>query len=242
MTDTTKIEQTNVRPKIVILTGAGISKESGVDTFRDAEGLWEGHNVEEIATPSGFQKNPQMVLDFYNKMRSQLKTVEPNDAHIALKKLESKYNVTIITQNVDDLHERAKSTSVIHLHGQLNKMRSSVNESIIFDYSEDIKVGDLADDGGQLRPHVVWFGEGVPKMSEAINKVQEADKVIIIGTSMQVYPAASLVGYAKHNTPIYYVDPNPTMSYELKQNKKLTIIEEVATKGVTELVDNLLKD
>jgi NAD-dependent deacetylase len=226
--------------KVVVLTGAGISAESGIKTFRDSDGLWEGHDVMEVASPEGFAKNPQLVLDFYNQRRKQLLSVQPNSAHKDLAKLENDFDVTIITQNVDDLHERAGSTKVIHLHGELLKSRNVVNSNKIYNCTKDIKLGDKDDQGFQLRPHIVWFGEAVPMLSNAIEIVAKCDVLIIIGTSMQVYPAASLADYVMHNIPIYFIDPKPAVS-ESKYNN-LTIIEATATKGMQILVDKYLKN
>ncbi|WP_459209878.1 SIR2 family NAD-dependent protein deacylase [Aquimarina rhabdastrellae] len=223
--------------RIVVLTGAGISAESGINTFRDADGLWEGHDIMEVASPVGWHKNPELVLDFYNQRRRQLHTVLPNKAHKALVELESQYNVTIITQNVDDLHERAGSNHVVHLHGELLKVRSQRNPDAILNWKNDLVLGDLCDAKEQLRPHIVWFGEEVPMLDKAIAITQEADILIIIGTSMQVYPAASLKEYAPAHTPIYFIDPKPA----LNSNDKLTVIAEKATIGVSQLVDQLLK-
>ncbi len=227
--------------KIVVLSGAGMSAESGIQTFRDADGLWEGHDVIEVATPEGFRKDPALVLEFYNQRRKQLKTVRANNGHLALVDLEKKFEVTVITQNVDDLHERAGSTKVIHLHGELRKVRSTKNPSSIKYWEEDCNVGDLCENGHQLRPHIVWFGEAVPKMEEATYYTAEADIIIIIGTSMQVYPAAGLVGLAKNNVPIYYIDPNPKTNYELEQAGNLTVIPQKAGIGVRELVNELMQ-
>ncbi|WP_417354251.1 SIR2 family NAD-dependent protein deacylase [Flavobacterium sp.] len=198
-----------MKKKLVVLSGAGVSAESGIKTFRDAGGLWEGHNVMEVASPEGWRKNPALVLDFYNKRRQQLFEVVPNKAHTIIAELENHFDVTVITQNVDDLHERAGSTNVLHLHGELLKARSVNNEFDIVECTGDINEGDLHTDGHQLRPHIVWFGEAVPAIPEAINIVEKADYLIIIGTSLQVYPAAGLIDYAKQTTPIYYIDPNP---------------------------------
>ncbi len=227
--------------KIVVLTGAGISAESGIKTFRDADGLWENHDIQEVATPEGFHKNPALVLKFYNDRRRQLFDVEPNAGHSALVELEKQYAVTIITQNVDDLHERAGSSHVMHLHGELRKSRSSTNSSLIYDCQEDINIGDKAGDGSQLRPHIVWFGEDVPMIQYAAEAVSEAQIVIVVGSSMQVYPAAGLVSFAYGKADIYYVDPQPALNYELKQRKNLTVIAEPATTGVRKVVDKLLK-
>lgn len=229
-----------MKKHIVVLTGAGVSQESGIKTFRDSDGLWEGHDVQEVATPQGFAKNPELVQEFYNQRRAQLKEVKPNDAHFALVSLEEKYNVSIITQNVDNLHERAGSKEVIHLHGQLNKVRSTQYEDLVYDWNKDLKMGDICAKGYQLRPHIVWFGEAVPMLDTAVDIITQADIVIIIGTSMQVYPAASLVGFAPAGNPIYYVDPNPTLNHELKIASNVNVIKEKAGKGVADLVNKLL--
>ena len=221
--------------KIAVLTGAGMSAESGLKTFRDSNGLWEGHNVLDVASPEGFERNPKLVLDFYNARRKQLLEVSPNSAHLALAKLEIDHDVVIITQNVDDLHERAGSSQVIHLHGELLKVRSTYNEDIIMDWREDLNVGDLCENEHQLRPHIVWFGEAVPMMEIAIQNVQKADAIIIVGTSMQVYPAAGLVEYAPYSASIYFVDPNPS----LNSTDRLTVIAEKATTGVPKAIASL---
>ncbi len=188
--------------KIVVLTGAGISAESGIPTFRDAGGLWEGHKVEEVATPEAWVRNPQLVLDFYNERRRKLLEVRPNDGHLALVDLEFLYDVTIITQNVDDLHERAGSRNVVHLHGELLKARSNDYPSLVYPWTKDILFGDRCERGAQLRPHIVWFGEMVPMIEVAADATSEADILLIVGTSMQVYPAAGLAGYAPFHAPI----------------------------------------
>lgn len=224
--------------KIVVLTGAGVSAESGINTFRDADGLWEGHDVMEVATPQGFAKNPKLVLDFYNQRRRQLLNVSPNGAHEALADLEKHFNVHIITQNVDDLHERAGSTQVIHLHGELLKARSTGDPNRIIDWNTDPELGDLCSKGKQLRPHIVWFGEDVPLLEKAANITAKAELLIIIGTSMQVYPAASLVHYVPDNTPIYFIDPRPNIKESDFSN--LTIIAKGATEGVAMLVRKLI--
>ncbi len=224
--------------KLVVLTGAGISAESGINTFRDVNGLWEGHDIMQVASPQGFAKNPNLVLDFYNKRRSQLFDVLPNKAHHNLKKLETYFDVHIITQNVDNLHERAKSLNVLHLHGELLKARSSNDEHLICDWSKDIFLGDLAEDGSQLRPHIVWFGEDVPMLEKAIQITEKADILVIIGTSMQVYPAASLVNFVSKNTPIYFIDPKPVVEKNALNN--LTIIKDVASLGTDKLLNILL--
>tara|TARA_R110000765_G_scaffold19589_3_gene51315 strand:+ start:2158 stop:2844 length:687 start_codon:yes stop_codon:yes gene_type:complete len=223
---------------IVVLTGAGISSESGLKTFRDANGLWEGHDVMEVASPQGFYNNPQLVLEFYNQRRRQLLSVYPNKAHLTLVELEKHYNVHIITQNVDDLHERAGSSQVLHLHGELLKARSMASTDDVFDCKNDIRLGDKCKNGYQIRPHIVWFGEAVPLLEEAINITEKADYLIIIGTSMQVYPAASLIDYAKANTPIFFIDPKPKIKGVVNGN--LTVISENAVKGVPTLVASLI--
>ncbi|WP_047547547.1 SIR2 family NAD-dependent protein deacylase [Psychroserpens sp. Hel_I_66] len=218
---------------LVVLTGAGISAESGIKTFRDDDGLWEGHDVMEVATPQGFAKNPSLVLDFYNQRRRQLLETKPNSAHVDLATLEKTYNVSIITQNVDDLHERAGSSNVIHLHGELLKMRSSKNLSDVTNCRTDINLGDLCNEGHQLRPHIVWFGEDVPMIETAMEICQTADILLIVGTSMQVYPAAGLINFAPKKTPIYFIDPNPAIS----SADNITVITETATKGLKRFMD-----
>jgi len=228
------------RKKIAVLSGAGISAESGINTFRDAGGLWEGHDVMEVASPEGWMKNKSLVLDFYNQRRKQLKQVKPNLAHFEIQRLEQKYDVVVITQNVDDLHERAGSTRVIHLHGELRKVRSEMNETLISYTEDDITIGDLATDGQQLRPHIVWFGEMVPMLEQAAAAVADSDIVIIVGTSMQVYPAAGLISFASHNSELYYIDPKPNISHELKLSSNLRILESKATHGIPSIVNSLL--
>lgn len=227
------------RKKIVVLTGAGMSAESGLKTFRDANGLWEGHDVMQVASPEGFAANPELVLEFYNQRRRQLKEVEPNEGHRSLVKLEEYFEVDIITQNVDDLHERAGSSKILHLHGELTKVRSTSNPKKIFHWTEDLILGNVDDYGHQLRPHIVWFGEMVPMLEPAITITSKADILIIIGTSMQVYPAASLVNYVSKNTPIFFIDPKPNISKS--QFINLTIFEEKASVGVSKLVEELIK-
>ncbi len=221
--------------KIAVLTGAGISQESGINTFRDSDGLWEGHDVMEVASPQGYKRNPELVLDFYNQRRRQLLEVEPNLAHKALAQLEKDHEVVIITQNVDDLHERAGSTRVVHLHGELLKARSSFDEDLIMDWRKDLLVGDFCKHNSQLRPHIVWFGEAVPMMDVAINLVQVADVIIIVGTSMQVYPAASLIQYASEDAKAYFVDPKPSMN----SSNRITVFSEKATVGVPMVIEEL---
>lgn len=224
--------------RIVVLTGAGISAESGIKTFRDADGLWEGHDVMEVASPQGWQNNMELVLDFYNQRRKQLLSVEPNPAHYALADLEKEFDVQIITQNIDDLHERAGSSNVTHLHGELLKARSTFDEDLVMDWKNDIQLGDFCEYNHQLRPHVVWFGEAVPMFQVAAQITEKADILIIIGTSMQVYPAASLVDFAPRNIPVYFVDPKPNIS----ENGRLEIISKKAVEGVPELVNRLLNE
>ena len=223
--------------KLVILTGAGISAESGIKTFRDADGLWEGHDVMEVASPQGFSANPELVFDFYNQRRKQLLEVSPNKAHYNLVELEKYFDVEIITQNVDDLHERAASTNVTHLHGELLKVRSTFDENLVLDWKKDLNLGDLCSKGNQLRPHIVWFGEMVPMLDKAIEITAKADVLVIIGTSMQVYPAASLVNFIKPKTPIYFIDPKPSVSKNDFNN--LTIINDVASSGTNTLLELL---
>jgi NAD-dependent deacetylase len=234
-----------MKKKLVVLTGAGVSAESGISTFRTNNGLWENHKVEDVASIEGWYRNPQLVLDFYNERRLQLGTVKPNAAHYALAELEKEWDVTVITQNVDNLHERAGSTRVIHLHGELTKVRpencyndiDNYSEESVFDIGYDvINLGDLAPNGAQLRPHIVWFGEAVPYINAAINHVMDADVLLIVGTSLQVYPAAGLYAYAKADTPIYIIDPADVSV----RDGRLTHIKEVATSGM-ETFKNILK-
>ena len=226
--------------KIVVLTGAGISAESGISTFRDSNGLWENHRVEDVASPSGWHRNKTLVLKFYNDRRRQLFEVEPNGGHHALVKLEEKYEVFIVTQNVDDLHERAGSKNVLHLHGELRKVRSTRNEKLVYDWEADLNLGDRAEDGAQLRPHIVWFGEMVPMLEPAAQLAEEADIFIVIGTSLQVYPAASLMRFAPSNVPVYYIDPNPQVNYELSRMPNLTVIAEGGSEGMQKVLAELM--
>ena len=206
-----------MKKKLVVLTGAGISAESGIKTFRDADGLWEGHDIMEVASPIGWNKNPELVLDFYNKRRKQLHEVKPNLAHTILAELEQDFDVQIITQNVDNLHEQAGSSNVLHLHGELFKVRSTKNENYILDWKTDLILGDCDDSGYQLRPHIVWFGEAVPMLEQAVKITKTADIFAVIGTSMQVYPAASLIDYTPYAIPLYYIDKNPAaLSFKRK--------------------------
>jgi len=221
-----------MKKHIVVLSGAGISAESGIKTFRDANGLWEGHDVMEVASPEGFAKNPELVLDFYNQRRKQLLEVEPNQAHIDLALLEKTYNVSIITQNVDDLHERAGSSNVIHLHGELLKSRSVVSDLEIYDCKTDIILGDKNEKGEQLRPHIVWFGENVPLIDKAVAICETADILIIVGTSLQVYPAASLLQFTPNYIPKFYIDASPAPT----NNPAIQVIAKKATVGVKEVI------
>lgn len=214
--------------KIVVLTGAGISAESGIKTFRDSGGLWEGHDVMEVASPQGWATNRELVSEFYNLRRAQLLEVEPNAAHKAFAELEKDFRVRIVTQNVDDLHERAGSTSVVHLHGELLKVRSSVDEDYILDWKKDLNADDVCPKGSPLRPHIVWFGEQVPMLETAANLVARADVLFIVGTSMQVYPAAGLVHYAGSQVPIYFIDPKPNID----PNPQIKVYAHTATEGV----------
>lgn len=229
-----------MKKKLVVLTGAGISAESGIKTFRDADGLWEGHDVMEVASPEGWYKNKELVLDFYNQRRRQLHQVKPNLGHFTLAELEADFDVHIITQNVDNLHEQAGSSNVLHLHGELFKVRSIKNENYILDWKTDLNLGDVDTNGNQLRPHIVWFGEAVPALDEAIEITQTADFLAVIGTSLQVYPAAGLLHYAKSNVPVFYIDPKPATIYDLQN--PLEIIPMNATDGVPFLRQKLLNE
>lgn len=227
-----------MKKKIVVLTGAGISAESGISTFRDSDGLWEHYRVEDVATHEAYERDPELVLNFYNERRRQLFLAQPNEAHRQLVRLEEKYDVRIITQNIDDLHERAGSTHVLHLHGELTKGRSDRNPDLIVEVGDkDIRLGDKAPDGTQLRPHIVWFGEAVPNIEPAAALCEGADIFIVVGTSMAVYPAAGLIHYVQHGVPCYVVDPK-----EVPVSHPVTFIKEVATKGVTRLVNQLMED
>lgn len=222
---------------LVVLTGAGISAESGIRTFRDMGGLWEEYDVMEVASPEGWFKNPELVTRFYNERRMQLADVSPNYGHIGLFELEKKFNVHIITQNVDDLHERAGSSKILHLHGELTKVRSTKNSQLIKDIGySTIKIGDLAEDGAQLRPHIVWFGEAVPAIEKAAEITSKADIFVIIGTSLNVYPAAGLINYTKSITPVYIIDPNDTNI----NSSRVTHIKKPASIGVKELMTILI--
>ena len=224
------------KKKLVVLSGAGISAESGIKTFRDSDGLWENHRVEDVASPEGFNRNPDLVFEFYNLRRQQLKTVKPNEAHYILAELEKFYDVNIITQNVDDLHERAGSTKIIHLHGELLKARPINSESEIIEWKEDLKAGNLDENGVQLRPHIVWFGEMVPEMDNAEKIASKADILLIIGTSMQVYPAAGLIDYVPKHCEVFVIDPNLESKFTNEENFYKT----TATAGMKKLLEVLL--
>ena len=221
---------------LVVLTGAGISQESGIKTFRDADGLWNNYRIEEVASPEAWDRDPQLVLDFYNLRRKQLYEVEPNSAHFALAELEARCKVQIITQNVDDLHERAGSTNVLHLHGELKKVRSTVDPDLIYNLDGwELKLGDLCEKGSQLRPHIVWFGESVPNIMMATSIVRHADIFLVIGTSLKVYPAAGLMQYVPSRVPKYLIDPEAEPQYYIHN---LTIIKEKATTGVRSFISS----
>ena len=224
------------KKSIVFLTGAGMSAESGISTFRDSNGLWENHAIEDVATYEAFERNIELVLEFYNPRRKQFFEVEPNEGHNLIAGLEDDYKVSIITQNVDDLHERAGSKSILHLHGELRKVRSTADERLIYYWDKDVIVGDKCKKGSQLRPHIVWFGEAVPAMEAAIDIVNSADVVVVIGTSLQVYPAASLMDYAKPSAKIFYIDPKPNIS----SSERLTVLPLTASEGMKLLIEKHL--
>lgn len=225
------------KQKLVVLTGAGISAESGLKTFRDSDGLWEGYNTEDVATPRAWRRDPQLVLDFYNMRRRAVREANPNQAHYALAELEQHYDVQIVTQNIDDLHERAGSTNVLHLHGEIFKMRSEDDEDLVYEIYDNISLGDTAADGTQLRPHIVWFEEPVPKIAEAIPVMQSADVFVLIGTSLVVYPAAGLVDYVEDSVVKYVIDRKipPVSRYS-----NVVRIEKSATEGLSDLKRSLL--
>jgi NAD-dependent deacetylase len=220
------------KKKLVILTGAGISAESGLKTFRDSDGLWEGYDIEDVATPNAWRKNPKLVLEFYNHRRKNVLDAKPNAAHYGLAELQNDFNVTIITQNIDDLHERAGSTNVVHLHGEIFKMRSEKSDDLIYEITGDIQLGDKAADGAQLRPHIVWFGEAVPMIERAAEIVHTADIFVVVGTSLLVYPAAGLVNVAAPSIPKFIVDKKIPYTNDIYN---VTAIEKTATEGVKEL-------
>ena len=225
--------------KLVVLTGAGISAESGIRTFRDAGGLWEGYNIEDVATPTAWRKDPALVTRFYNERRRNVLAAQPNAGHLGLVELEKHFNVHIITQNVDDLHERAGSSNILHLHGELLKVRSSVYEELVYDCTTDINIGDKCERGHQLRPNIVWFDEAVPMMDKALQATMDADVFVVVGTSLVVYPAASLVNYVRKGRPISIVDPKRP---DVTLPPNIHFIEKTATEGVTELINLLLQD
>jgi NAD-dependent deacetylase len=225
-----------MKKKLVVLTGAGVSAESGLKTFRDTDGLWEGYDIYEVATPEGWKKDPALVLDFYNMRRRNVRDAQPNAAHITLAELEKDFNVTIVTQNIDDLHERAGSTNVLHLHGEIFKMRSEKNSSLVYPVTGDINLGDVAEDGAQLRPAIVWFNEEVPMISDAIEVISTAEIFVVAGTSLVVYPAAGLVNYAPWRIPKFIIDKKIPYTSALYN---LTGIEKPATEGVQDLVKYL---
>ena len=220
--------------KITVLTGAGISAESGLKTFRDSDGLWENHRIEDVATPDAWDRDPELVLKFYNERRKQVNLAQPNKAHQLLAELEKNYEVNIVTQNIDDLHEKGGSTKVHHLHGEINKARSTVDPSLIYDLNHwEMKMGDTCDSGSQLRPHIVWFGEPVPMIDQVIHFFEMADKIIVIGTSLAVYPAAGLINYASPGVEKYYIDP---MGASNMDRKDFTVIPKKAMDGMSELM------
>ena len=224
------------KKKVVVLTGAGISAESGISTFRDSDGLWEQYRVEDVATYDAYVRNPELVLNFYNERRRQLFAVKPNDGHRQLVRLEEKYDVHIVTQNIDNLHEQAGSTNVLHLHGLLTQARSDRDDNLIIDIGDrDIHLGDKAPDGAQLRPHIVWFGEAVPNIEPAAELCEKADYFVVVGTSMNVYPAAGLIHYVPRTSPCYLVDPKA-----VPISRPITIFQEKAGTGVKKVVDELL--
>lgn len=236
------------KPKLVVFTGAGISKESGLHTFRDSDGLWNNFKIEEVCTPEALNRDPQKVLDFYNDIRKKIIAAEPNVAHLTIALLEEAYDVTVITQNIDDLHERAGSTKVLHLHGEITKMRSVKDPNTFFEYKDDIKVGDLAHDHAQLRPHIVFFGEDVPAINDAVTIAMKADILVIIGTSLEVYPAANVVTYVRYGIPIFAIGPEVPLASELANNAfggtkdarpNYIPIQKVATEGVKDLIKEL---
>jgi NAD-dependent deacetylase len=227
--------------KLIVITGAGMSAESGLATFRDSNGLWNNYRIEDVATPQAWARDKMLVLDFYNQRRKQLFEVEPNLGHLALVDLEKYFNVQIITQNVDDLHERAGSKNVLHLHGELRKVRSEQYPETVLEWEKDLHLGDTCPQNSQLRPHIVWFGEAVPLMEDAIVQVALADLVLIVGSSMQVYPAASLVQYAPSDCPCFYIDPKPAVNFELSSRKNLEIIDQPGTIGVPLVAEYLKK-
>lgn len=226
--------------QVVVFTGAGVSAESGINTFRDSNGLWEQYRIEDVATPEAFERNPELVLDFYNQRRKQVLNAHPNAAHLAIVELEKYFQVQIITQNIDDLHERAGSKKVLHLHGEIRKSRSTKSPNLIYKIEGDaLNMGDKCEKGSQLRPHIVWFGEAVPKMEEAVMLTQKADILLIIGTSLEVYPAASLVQFARDEAEKYLIDPKANA---ISGIANLRILKKNAGAGVPALVKQLIKE
>ena len=223
--------------KLIVFTGAGISAESGISTFRDSGGLWERYEISEVATPEAWKKDREKVLDFYNQRRRQLLDCEPNAGHQHLVKAEEEFDVHIITQNIDDLHERAGSEKVLHLHGELIKAQSSKYPDLVYPWKKDIRVGDTCDNNAQLRPHVVWFGEAVPNIPVAAGLIQQADAMLIVGTSLQVYPAAGLLELLPEDKPVAYVDPDPQISYELGMRDHKKIVSTSASKGIPQALE-----
>lgn len=224
--------------RLVVLSGAGMSAESGIKTFRDADGLWEGYDIMEVASPEGWAKNKALVLKFYNDRRQQLLTCKPNAAHFSIAALQQHFQTTVITQNVDDLHERAGSRAVIHLHGELLKVRSESNEHLVYPWTTDLTALDRNDKGHSLRPHIVWFGEMVPELERAIPYVEAADIILIIGTSLQVYPAASLLDFAQPDALVYYIDLHPAKTNHF--NRKIEVIADQASSGLAQIKDDLI--
>lgn len=225
--------------KLVVFSGAGISAESGLKTFRDSDGLWENYNVMDVATPEAWESNPELVLEFYNKRRAQALKAQPNAAHKAIAELESHFDVNIITQNIDDLHERAGSTKILHLHGEITKSRSTGNQNVLYHiHTKELKIGDLCENGFQLRPHVVWFGEDVPNMSKAFEIIKKANIVIIVGTSLMVHPAASLVHYAKRIAPKYLIDPQ---FVDTRKIENICFIQKKASEGIPTLAKEIIE-
>lgn len=223
--------------KLVVLSGAGMSQESGIKTFREMGGLWEEYDVNEVATPQAWARNPELVMRFYNERRKQLYECEPNQGHLGIAALENDFDVHVVTQNVDDLHERAGSTRVLHLHGELKKARSTVDENLVYEIEGwELKFGDKCEKGSQLRPHIVWFGEAVPAIEEAMVITQSADIVVVVGTSLNVYPAAGLLNYVRNGAPVFLIDPDPTNVYT-----EVTIIREKAGEGIKILQKELQK-
>lgn len=226
-----------MKKQLVVLTGAGISAESGLQTFRDSDGLWMGHDVYAVATPEGWKKNPSLVLDFYNQRRREVAKARPNAAHESVAALQENFNVTVITQNIDDLHERAGSKNVVHLHGEIFKMRSEKDENTLYDITGDINLGDIAPDGAQLRPHVIWFNEQVPTIIEAKKIMSRAGVFILAGTSLQVYPASGLIDYLPHDIPKYIIDKKPPY---VPPHHNFHVIAKSATEGMEELKNILI--